>query len=308
MVRKPSWLKICAPSGTNAKRFSIVRDTLEKHHLHSICVEAKCPNACECWGGGTATFLLLGKVCTRNCRFCSAKHAGKGEQVDAREPENIACAVRELKLSYVVLTSVDRDDLSDGGALHFAECIRAVKKARKGVFVEALIPDFSGREDCLRIICDAEPDVVGHNVEVVRELQLLARDARASYKQSLKVLESVKKINSKIITKSSLMVGLGETSEMVLRAMDDLRAVGVDALTIGQYLQPARSNLPVKEFVSPEKFAEWEKAGRGKGFLFVASGPLVRSSYKAGEFYLKNILSRARKNRDEEESTCNCVD
>lgn len=303
-MKKPGWLKIRVPSGVDAKRFSVVRDTLSKHRLHSICVEAKCPNSCECWGSGTATFLLLGGVCTRNCRFCSAQHAGKGEPLDAREPQEIAGAVRELNLNYVVLTSVDRDDLSDGGARHFAECICAVKKENASVFVEALIPDFGGCVDCLRVVCDACPDVIGHNIEVVRELQGFARDSRASYETSLSVLSNVKKINSKIITKSSLMVGLGETSEMVLRAMDDLRAVGVDALTIGQYLQPTRSNLPVKEFVSPEKFAEWRKVGLEKGFMFVASGPFVRSSYKAGEFYLKSVL-RARK---EEEITRNCVD
>ncbi len=290
-MKKPDWLRIKAPVGEDAKRFSTVHGVLKKYSLHTVCEEAKCPNSCDCWGSGTATFIVLGDVCTRNCRFCSAKKNKTGQPLDKGEPGNIASAVRELNLNYVVLTSVDRDDLADGGASHFAACIRAVKKENNGVLVEALIPDFSGRVDCLRVVCGAKPDVVGHNIEVVREFQSIARDARASYETSLSVLRNVKKIDSSILTKSSLMVGLGETDEMVLRTMDDLRAVGVDALTIGQYLQPTKYNLPVVEFVSPEKFAEWKNIGLKKGFLFVASGPFVRSSYKAGEYYLKNVLT-----------------
>lgn len=281
-LRKPLWLKSEIPSGG---RTTAVVSQLRKGSLNTVCEEAKCPNRGECWRLGTATFILMGNVCTRNCLFCSVKSAKKGQALDAKEPEKLALAAKEMELKYVVLTSVDRDDLDDLGAGHFAECIRAVKKG--GIRVEALIPDFQGRKDCLEKIVRTGPGVIGHNIEVVERLQGIARDSRASYKQSLQLLHNIKAFNPKIKTKSSIMLGLGESMEEVLGAMDDLREVGCDFLTIGQYLQASKKNPPVHEYVEPEVFEKLRKAGLEKGFDFVASGPLVRSSFKAGEFFEK---------------------
>lgn len=289
----PPWLRIRLPTKEHLVLFGTVSKNLEKRGLHTVCDEAKCPNKAECWGSGTATFLLMGDICTRNCRFCATKTSANGLSLDENEPSKVAEAVKEMKLTYVVLTSVDRDDLKDFGAGHFAETIQAVKKTNPKVLVEVLIPDFQGDEEALRKVVSAGPEVLGHNIEVVRELQAKARDARASYAQSLKVLSNAKKMNPKLLTKSSLMLGLGETRKQVEKAMDDLRSVGVEALTIGQYLQPSRNCLPVKEFVTPEKFEEMKKTALKKGFRLVASGPFVRSSFKAGELYLKKLKSGA---------------
>lgn len=284
---KPDWLKVKIPTGENVNK---IQGSLKSLGLCTVCAEAKCPNRAECWGKGTATFMILGDVCTRHCGFCSVKSAKEGRIVDKNEPKKIADAVRRLNLKYVVLTSVDRDDLSDYGSGHFAECIKEIKKECPGVRVEALIPDFNGNIDCLKIVVDAKPDVIGHNIEVVRELTTIARDARAGYEKSLKVLMNVKKLDNKIYTKSSIMLGLGETEKQVLNAMDDLRMAGVDFLTIGQYLQPTKNNLEVKEFIEPDKFDYYKRIAEEKGFRYVTSGPLVRSSFKAAEMFTLNIL------------------
>ncbi|MDP6670392.1 MAG: lipoyl synthase [archaeon] len=279
-LRKPLWLKSEILSGGKS---TLVVSKLRSSTLNTVCEEAKCPNRGECWRHGTATFILMGNVCTRNCLFCSIQSGRTGQELDLQEPKNVTQAAKEMGLKYVVLTSVDRDDLEDLGAGHFAECIKEVKKS--GARVEALIPDFQGRKDCLEKIVRAKPNVIGHNIEVVERLQGIARDPRASYKQSIKLLHNIKAFNPEIKTKSSIMLGLGETREEVLQVMDDLREVECDFLTLGQYLQASKKNLLVHEYIEPEVFEELKKAGLEKGFGFVASGPLVRSSFKAGEFF-----------------------
>lgn len=275
---KPGWLKIRPPSGT---KFTGLKNIIEDFKLNTVCTSAMCPNLGECWTRGTATFMILGSVCTRNCRFCAVKKGKEGETPDVSEPIRVAQAVEKMCLKYVVLTSVDRDDLRDGGAGHFADCIKAIKNRDNNIEVEVLIPDFQGNKVCLSKITDAHPDVLGHNIETVEELQVKVRDRRAGYKLSLEVLEKVKKMSSSIHTKSSLMLGLGETEDMVKRTMDDLRSAGVSTLTLGQYLRPTRMQLEVKEYISPEKFALYKKRASEKGFISIMSGPLVRSSYMA---------------------------
>ncbi len=277
---KPEWLKVKIAGG---EEFNQIRNTLHSSGLHTVCEEARCPNIAECWKSKTATFLILGSTCTRHCAFCAVQSAKKGTALDALEPKKIADAIKKFGLRYAVLTSVDRDDLPDFGALHFAECIKAANAA--GAKVEALIPDFQGNCDCLQKVVEAKPAVIGHNIEVVERLQHVARDARAGYEQSLNVLLNAKKLNKKIFTKSSIMLGLGETREEVLRAMDDLIAAWVDFLTIGQYLQPNKESLPVAEFIEPMKFSELKEIALQKGFRRVIAGPLVRSSYKAAELF-----------------------
>jgi len=275
---KPDWLKIRPPSGT---KFTDLKTILEEFKLNTVCTGAMCPNLGECWTEGTATFMILGYVCTRNCRFCAVKKGTAGETPDRSEPIRVAQAVEKMGLKYVVLTSVDRDDLQDGGAGHFADCIKAIKSRNNNIMVEALIPDFHGDEECLLKITDAYPDVIGHNIETVEELQSQVRDRRAGYKLSLEVLEKIKQMSPSIITKSSLMLGLGETDDMVEKTMDDLISAGISILTLGQYLRPTRMQLEVKEYISPEKFACYKKIASEKGFISVMSGPLVRSSYMA---------------------------
>ncbi len=277
---KPKWLKVKIAGG---EEFNQIRNTLHSSGLHTVCEEARCPNIAECWKSKTATFLILGSTCTRHCAFCAVKSARKGQALDLQEPKKIAGAIKKFGLRYAVLTSVDRDDLPDFGALHFAECIKAANAA--GAKVEALIPDFQGSIECLRAVVDAQPAVIGHNIEVVERLQAAARDARASYQQSLDVLRNVKKINQKIFTKSSIMLGLGESRQEVLHAMRDLLAAGVDFLTVGQYLQPNKKSLPVAGFIEPKKFDELKEIALQKGFRRVIAGPLVRSSYKAAELF-----------------------
>ena len=278
MQRKPIWLKAGIPSlGASAVAMQL------RSGLHTVCEEALCPNRGECWNSGTATFMLMGKVCTRNCGFCNVMSGKRGEKLDPLEGKKVAKAARKLGLRYVVLTSVDRDDLPDFGAGHIAACVEAVKEG--GVKVEVLIPDFKGRKDCLRKVVQAGPDVIGHNIEVIERLQGIARDPRAGYGQSLELLHNVKRLDDEIYTKSSIMLGLGESREEVLQAMDDLRQVECDFLTLGQYLQPAIGKLEVQRFVSPKEFDELKGEGLRKGFKYVAAGPLVRSSYKAGEYF-----------------------
>lgn len=292
--RKPEWLRVRPPSGeTYAHLKSLFRDL----DLHTVCEEAHCPNVWECWGGGTATIMLMGDVCTRGCRFCAVASGNPRGVLDIDEPRKVAMAIGELGLSYVVLTSVDRDDLPDGGAAHFARTIREIRMRSSEILIEALIPDFQGDLEAVRTVVDAGPDVLDHNVETVRRLQSVARDRRANYEQSLSVLRGAKAMRAGLFTKSSIMLGLGETRDEVLETMRDLRANGVDIVTLGQYLRPSEWHLPVQEYVSPETFDEFRVAGEEMGFLYVASGPLVRSSYRAGEFFLENVLRGAKAER-----------
>ncbi|MGQ9543259.1 MAG: lipoyl synthase [Candidatus Bathyarchaeia archaeon] len=281
-VRKPDWLKISLRRSDN---YFEVAKTIRALNLHTVCEEAQCPNSVDCWGRGTATFMVLGGICTRSCRFCSVMSGRVGEPVDPEEPMRLAEAARILRLSYVVITSVDRDDLPDGGAGHIAECVRAVKGLRD-CRVEVLIPDFQGNLKSLRLILESNPDVVGHNIETVRRLQGKVRDPRASYETSLKVLGAVKRLNPKVYTKSSLMVGLGESEVEILESLRDLKEHGVDIVTIGQYLQPGKRNLPVVEYVRPEIFEYYRIEARKLGFKHVLSGPLIRSSYHAASLQL----------------------
>lgn len=275
---KPGWLKTRPPAGA---KFQTLNEALHEYNLNTVCTGSRCPNLGDCWSRGAAAFMIMGSICTRNCRFCAVKKGKKGETLDPSEPLRIAEAVRKLSLRYVALTSVDRDDLIDGGAGHFAECIKAIKNMDTHIIVEALIPDFHGDAECLEKIIEAHPDVIGHNIEVVKEFQTAARDKRAGYGLSLEVLKKLKQMSSSAYTKSSLMLGLGETEEMVLRAMDDLRNAGVEILTLGQYLMPSKKHLEIKEYISPEKFAYYKKKAEDMGFISVVSGPFVRSSYMA---------------------------
>ena len=284
---KPDWLRTRPPSG---EVYTRVKSILRGEGLSTVCEEANCPNIFDCWGSGTATVMIMGDTCTRGCRFCAVKKGNPGGWLDPEEPERVARAVEQWQLKYVVLTSVDRDDLEDGGASHFAATIRAIKERNSGVIVEALIPDFGGNEDSVKDVVASRPEVIGHNLETVERLQSVVRDPRAGYQQSLHVLETVKETDPTILTKSSLMLGLGETKREVVETMRDLRSVGTDALTLGQYLQPTKKHLPVVEFISPADFACLRREGERLGFTYVASGPLVRSSYRAGEYYLRNVI------------------
>jgi len=279
---KPAWLRVEVSDVDGLKRMVQI---LSQHGLYTVCQSARCPNLPRCWGAGTATFMILGDVCTRSCRFCATRTGWPGGRVDRDEPGRIARAVRELDLEYVVLTSVDRDDLPEGGAAHWAETIRNVKRAVPGVRVEALIPDFSGKREAIGKVLDAGPDVVGHNVETVRRLAPRVRDPRASYSRSLEVLRTVKELSPDTFTKSSLILGLGETEEEVREAMGDLLAAGVDILVLGQYLRPGPEQVPVVRYLVPEEFARWEEEARRMGFRAVVAGPLVRTSYRAAQVY-----------------------
>jgi lipoic acid synthetase len=274
MLRKPVWLRTKVPAGNE---YIQVREIVENHKLHTICTSGHCPNMHECWGRGTATLMILGNICTRSCGFCNVK-TGRPLPADWQEPERVAQSVKLMNLRHVVITSVDRDDLKDRGAEIWALTIKAIKNANPGTTMETLIPDFDGREDLLQMIFDAGPEIISHNLETVRRITPWVR-SRAKYDTSLHVLDQV--VKSGIRAKSGIMLGLGETQNEVLETMDDLRGIGVQVLTIGQYLQPTRNHLPVKEFVKPEVFAYYEREGLARGFLYVESGPLVRSSYRA---------------------------
>ena len=289
-ARKPSWLRVGVPGGD---RYAKVRETLRGLSLHTVCQEARCPNVAECWGGGTATVMLMGDTCTRGCRFCHVRTAARPPPLDPDEPRSVAEAVRALGLDYVVVTSVDRDDLADGGAGHFAETIVRLKGI-PGLLVEVLTPDFQGDPEAVRAIGRAGPDVFANNLETVRRLTPAVRDARAGYDQTLAVLAAMKREFPGVVAKSSIMVGLGEGEAEVEEAMADLRSAGVEILTLGQYLRPSAWHLPVVEFVTPERFRSYEEAGRRHGFRYVASGPLVRSSYRAGELFLRGVIEERR--------------
>jgi lipoic acid synthetase len=278
---KPDWLRVRMPGGG---RYENVKRTLRELNLHTVCEEASCPNVGECWGGGTATVMLMGDVCTRGCRFCDVS-SGIPAPLDPLEPRHLAEAVGRLGLDYLVVTSVNRDELPDGGASHFAQAIVELRRAAPRTLVEVLTPDFQGSREALQMIIDADPTVAAHNVETVERLTPRVRDRRATYRRSLEVLDYYK--GGGMRTKSSLMLGLGETHDEVIQAMRDLRSVGCDILTLGQYLRPSEKHLPVEEFVRPEVFSMLEREGLALGFRFVAAGPLVRSSYKAGEFFVQ---------------------
>ncbi|ELZ82031.1 lipoyl synthase [Haloferax gibbonsii ATCC 33959] len=278
------------PSG---RRFTDIKSTLRDRNLNTVCEEANCPNLGECWSGrdgpGTATFMLMGDRCSRGCNFCDVTTGGM-EPLDPEEPANVADAVAEIGLDYVVLTSVDRDDLPDQGAAHFAETIREIKRRDPEVLVEVLIPDFQGEPEHVRKIIDAGPDVIAHNIETVERLQWPIRDRRAGYEQSLSVLQQVTD-ESDIHTKTSVMLGLGEHAHEVYQTLSDLREADVDIVTFGQYLQPSRSHLDVFEYVHPDAFETWRRVAEDElGFLYCASGPMVRSSYKAGELFVDALL------------------
>lgn len=281
--RKPEWLKIDFRSDN---QFSVVSKSLKKNCLNTICVSGRCPNMAECWGRGTATFMILGDVCTRSCRFCNTK-TGKPLPPMADEPQKLANSVRELKLKHVVITSVDRDDLADGGANHWAECISRLRAEVPEAKVEVLIPDFRGRLDLVDIVLKSKPDIVAHNIETVERVTPLIRSA-AKYDVSLSVLKHISE--SGFTTKSGMMLGIGEEDSEILQTMDDLLAVGCHILTIGQYLQPSRQHIEVSRYVTPEQFAELKQIGLEKGFRFVESGPLVRSSYHADEQVLPSKM------------------
>ncbi|CAL1539622.1 unnamed protein product [Lymnaea stagnalis] len=295
-LRLPEWLKTEIPVGKN---YIALKQSLKKLNLHTVCEEAKCPNIGECWGGGehataTATIMVLGDQCTRGCRFCSVKTARNPPPPDPMEPVNTATAISEWGLDYVVLTSVDRDDLPDGGAAHFAQTVREIKSRSPHILVECLTPDFRGDMEAVTVVADSGLDVYAHNVETVESLQWLVRDPRANYHQSLSVLKHVKSRYPKMVTKTSIMLGLGETDDQIMKTLEDLRMIDVDCLTLGQYMQPTKRHLKVKEYVHPDKFDYWQQIGDKLGFVYTASGPLVRSSYKAGEFFLKNLLEKRK--------------
>jgi len=279
------------PTGQNYER---IKGVLRNHNLHTVCEEAHCPNVAECWGGGTATFMLMGDTCTRGCRFCMVKSGNPHGLLDFFEPVNVAKTIAQLGLKYVVITSVDRDDLSDGGAGHFASTIKAIKQQDPNVITEVLIPDFQGNLEDVRKVVDAAPEVIAHNIETTEPLSSKVRDPRATYKQSLRVLKGIKELGPAVYSKSSIMLGLGETEGDLINAMKDLRDVNVDILTLGQYLRPSKGHIPVTEYVSPETFEHYKALAVELGFLYVASGPFVRSSYRAGEFFVEALIRKRR--------------
>ena len=283
--RKPDWLRARLPSGPE---FAKVKKNVREHRLATVCEESMCPNMGECWSHGTATLMLMGDVCTRACRFCAVDTGNPRGWLDADEPRQCAESVRIMDLKYVVLTSVDRDDLPDGGAAHYAACVREVKKLCPQTRVEALTPDFSGRMHDVETVVDSGLDVFAQNVETVRRLTREVRDARAGYQQTLDVLAHAKRHRPQVFTKTSLMLGLGETEDEIVEALDDLRAAGVDIVTFGQYLQPTVHHLPVQRYVPPADFDKYRDWGLARGFFEVVSGPLVRSSYRADRVFEHN--------------------
>lgn len=283
--RKPDWLRVTLPTSANYKK---TKNTVKEHSLSTVCEEAMCPNIGECWSAGTATIMLMGSVCTRACKFCAVDTGNPMGRLDPDEPKLAAQSVKLMDLNYIVLTSVDRDDLPDGGANHYARCIREIRKESPKTAVEALTPDFSGDLEAVKVVLDSGISVFAQNVETVKRLTHPVRDPRASYEQTLKVLKFAKEYRPDILTKTSLMLGLGETEREIKETMDDLRAIGLDILTFGQYLQPTPSHLPIERYVPPEDFDKYRQWGLAKGFLEVVSGALVRSSYRAERALEKN--------------------
>jgi len=290
-TQKPSWLKVPLPGGEGYARLKTLARDLG---LHTVCEEARCPNIGECWKGehATMTLMVLGDECTRRCRFCAVKTVLEAPPPDPLEPEHVSTAVAAMSLAYVVITSVDRDDLPDGGSAHYAACIREIRARSPRTIVETLIPDYQGSD--LSTLMSARPDVLAHNVEVVSRLQRKIRDPRCSFERSLATLRAAKEHDERVLTKSSIMLGLGETHDELVESMRLLRDANVDFLTLGQYLRPTTKHAPVREYVTPERFDELGRVGRDMGFLYVASGPLVRSSYRAGEFFAARIVRERR--------------
>jgi lipoic acid synthetase len=282
---KPAWLRAKAPAGAG---FQGVKAIVKEHRLATVCEEAKCPNIGECWNAGTATIMLMGAVCTRACRFCSVDTGNPHGWLDAEEPENAAHTVELMKLKYVVLTSVNRDDLADGGAAHYAACVRAIKARNPNTAVEALTPDFQGVLKDVEVVVDSGLEVFAQNIETVRRLTHPVRDPRAGYEQTMRVLEHAKRHKPGVLTKSSLMLGLGETDEEIDETLTDLRSAGVDIVTLGQYLRPTLNHLPIERFVTPAEFDSYRERALAKGFLECVSGPLVRSSYRAEQALNRN--------------------
>ncbi|BEH13604.1 lipoyl synthase [Marinobacter shengliensis] len=290
LERKPKWLRARMPGG---ERYDAVRRNVSEHRLSTVCQESHCPNIGECWTNGTATIMVMGSVCTRACKFCAVDTGNPKGWLDLEEPENTAKSVELMGLRYIVLTSVDRDDLDDGGAAHYAACVSAIKQRTPEVAVEALTPDFDAVMSDVEKVVDSGLDVFAQNVETVKRLTHRVRDPRAGYEKTLSVLAHAKKHRPDVLTKTSLMLGLGETEEEILATMDDLRAIGVDILTLGQYLRPTPNHLPVERYVTPEEFNRYRDIGLEKGFMEVPSGPMVRSSYRADRVFDKNNLGLA---------------
>lgn len=302
----PPWLRTKIPTGPDYFR---LKDSLKNLKLSTVCQEARCPNIGECWSNSeghvsTATIMLMGDTCTRGCRFCSVKTSRHPPPLDPDEPLNTAKQINEWGIDYIVLTSVDRDDLDDGGASHFAATVKEIKRLNDRILVECLAPDFAGNLQHVAVLALSGLDVYAHNVETVERYQRYIRDYRANYKQSLSVLASVKELNKRydrnIYTKTSIMLGFGETDDDVKQTMEDLRRIGVDFLTLGQYIQPTKRHLKVTEYVTPDKFNYWKEYGDQLGFVYTASGPLVRSSYRAGEFFIKNVIRNDRQSSSAE--------
>ncbi|KAL6553597.1 sphingosine N-acyltransferase subunit lip1 [Orobanche gracilis] len=294
---KPKWMKESIPGG---EEYTQIKRKLRELKLHTVCEEAKCPNMGECWSGGetgtaTATIMILGDTCTRGCRFCNVKTSRNPPPPDPNEPTNVAEAIASWGLDYVVITSVDRDDLPDQGSGHFAETVQKLKTLRPAMLVEALVPDFRGDTGCVEKIAKSELDVFAHNIETVEELQNVVRDHRANFKQSLDVLVMAKDYAPPgTLTKTSVMLGCGETPDQIVKTMEKVRAAGVDVMTFGQYMRPSKRHMPVSEYITPEAFEKYRVLGMQMGFRYVASGPMVRSSYKAGEFYTKSMIESDR--------------
>src|SRR3989338_2437467 len=286
-AKKPEWIRVKLPSGP---KFLELKNLVQGLKLNTVCQEALCPNIEECWGGGTATFMLMGDTCTRGCRFCHVKTGNPKSVLDLDEPQKVADAISQMNLTYVVLTSVDRDDLSDGGASHFSKTVQEIKKKNSKIIVECLVPDFNGDPKSLDIMLESGAEVLAQNIETVKRLTRKIRDHKSGYQKTLNVLEYFKKNKPSVFTKSSLMLGFGETDEEIFETMDDLRSVGVDILTLGQYLQPSKKHVKVESYVHTTRFDYLGKIGRQKGFAFVAAGPLVRSSYRAGEYFVENLI------------------
>ena len=276
--RKPKWLRI---KSQNSSKFRELKEIVSHKKLHTVCEEAMCPNIQECWSHGTATFMLLGSVCTRACKFCAVDTGNPKGQIDAKEPEKVANSIAQMNLKYAVLTSVNRDDLEDGGAMHFAQTVVSTKKEAPGVIIEALVPDFLGKRESIETLLDSNVEVFAQNLETVKRLTHQVRDHRAGYEQTLEVLAYAKKYSPKTISKTSLMLGLGESEDELLESFNDIRSAGVDVLTLGQYMRPTINHLPVERWYSPEEFQYMKKLALDIGFKEVASGPLVRSSYRA---------------------------
>merc|ERR1712088_268191 len=300
IFRLPPWLKVDIPKG---KDYHKIKTQMKDLKLATVCEEAKCPNIGECWNSqgdklATMTVMVLGEFCNRGCRFCSVKTMKRPPMPDPEEPEHVAQAIADWNSGYIVITSVDRDDLPDGGASHFADTVRAIKRKNKNIIVETLVGDFQGKKQDIETVIDSGMEVFAHNIETVNELHWLVRDPRAHYQQTLDVLKYAKQYKPEIVTKTSIMLGFGETDDQVMKTLEDLRAHDVDCVTLGQYMQPTRRHLKVQEYVTPEKFKYWQQVGDSMGFSYTASGPLVRSSYKAGEFFMQQLVKdRAEKEK-----------